>query len=118
MFFAMIFRILSISMISSSPDITVVGVEGFDGAGVLAFVAEGIVFPDFLSSTNFRISSLVTLPSIPDPWICSNSLKLIPSVAAMDLTKGEKNLSDEERSEEHTSELQSRGHLVCRLLLE
>src|SRR5207253_6380202 len=27
-------------------------------------------------------------------------------------------LIDEERSEEHTSELQSRGHLVCRLLLE
>src|SRR5437660_6968849 len=25
---------------------------------------------------------------------------------------------DEVRSEEHTSELQSRGHLVCRLLLE
>src|SRR5207253_7221848 len=25
---------------------------------------------------------------------------------------------DEPRSEEHTSELQSRGHLVCRLLLE
>src|SRR5690625_7803259 len=25
--------------------------------------------------------------------------------------------SDERRSEEHTSELQSRGHLVCRLLL-
>src|SRR5690625_6632236 len=25
---------------------------------------------------------------------------------------------DMERSEEHTSELQSRGHLVCRLLLE
>src|SRR5690554_7196033 len=27
-------------------------------------------------------------------------------------------LSGEERSEEHTSELQSRPHLVCRLLLE
>src|SRR5579872_7632123 len=26
--------------------------------------------------------------------------------------------ADEERSEEHTSELQSRPHLVCRLLLE
>src|SRR5690625_5971360 len=26
--------------------------------------------------------------------------------------------SSEQRSEEHTSELQSRGHLVCRLLLE
>src|SRR5437870_8315158 len=31
---------------------------------------------------------------------------------------GLKNLVKEERSEEHTSELQSRGHLVCRLLLE
>src|SRR5439155_8000704 len=27
-------------------------------------------------------------------------------------------LAELERSEEHTSELQSRGHLVCRLLLE
>src|SRR5690625_5614806 len=27
-------------------------------------------------------------------------------------------LADQPRSEEHTSELQSRGHLVCRLLLE
>src|SRR5690625_7017952 len=27
-------------------------------------------------------------------------------------------LAVQERSEEHTSELQSRGHLVCRLLLE
>src|SRR5690625_6744680 len=27
-------------------------------------------------------------------------------------------IMEEERSEEHTSELQSRGHLVCRLLLE
>src|SRR5690625_5766535 len=27
-------------------------------------------------------------------------------------------IKDEDRSEEHTSELQSRGHLVCRLLLE
>src|SRR5437660_5674018 len=27
-------------------------------------------------------------------------------------------IRDEYRSEEHTSELQSRGHLVCRLLLE
>src|SRR5207253_9027788 len=29
-----------------------------------------------------------------------------------------KELAGDERSEEHTSELQSRGHLVCRLLLE
>src|SRR5690625_5715881 len=29
-----------------------------------------------------------------------------------------RNVSEDPRSEEHTSELQSRGHLVCRLLLE
>src|SRR5439155_26978833 len=32
--------------------------------------------------------------------------------------KGKTRLVNEQRSEEHTSELQSRGHLVCRLLLE
>src|SRR5437870_11370022 len=32
--------------------------------------------------------------------------------------KGGAAVSVAERSEEHTSELQSRGHLVCRLLLE
>src|SRR5690625_6005954 len=34
--------------------------------------------------------------------------------AALELTAN----PDMDRSEEHTSELQSRGHLVCRLLLE
>src|SRR5690625_6641319 len=32
--------------------------------------------------------------------------------------KGAKGPQNRPRSEEHTSELQSRGHLVCRLLLE
>src|SRR5258708_6898415 len=32
--------------------------------------------------------------------------------------EGEKTASDQSRSEEHTSELQSPDHLVCRLLLE
>src|SRR5207253_5498222 len=34
------------------------------------------------------------------------------------LTDAEKRAQKVQRSEEHTSELQSRGHLVCRLLLE
>src|SRR5439155_20637854 len=33
-------------------------------------------------------------------------------------TDGTRDLLHRARSEEHTSELQSRGHLVCRLLLE
>src|SRR5437660_8280438 len=35
-----------------------------------------------------------------------------------DLLEGAGNQQRRQRSEEHTSELQSRGHLVCRLLLE
>src|SRR5437870_8500687 len=37
---------------------------------------------------------------------------------AQDDEDGDGKRGDPERSEEHTSELQSRGHLVCRLLLE
>src|SRR5690625_2581518 len=36
----------------------------------------------------------------------------------VEVTRYEAKTDAEERSEEHTSELQSRGHLVCRLLLE
>src|SRR5690625_2649666 len=39
-------------------------------------------------------------------WMCPNVFSISPEVVVS------------ERSEEHTSELQSRGHLVCRLLLE
>src|SRR5690625_5857666 len=45
-----------------------------------------------------------------------------PQVRAVWLADGHADVEDDEvslvRSEEHTSELQSRGHLVCRLLLE
>src|SRR5439155_21287982 len=42
------------------------------------------------------------------------SLARLRGVAAVPGPRG----GQEQRSEEHTSELQSRGHLVCRLLLE
>src|SRR6266508_6260512 len=41
-----------------------------------------------------------------------------PLCGASDVCTGLKEFIEEKRSEEHTSELQSRGHLVCRLLLE
>src|SRR5690625_6887728 len=47
----------------------------------------------------------------------------LPDIIQMDLAyisqyANNDQLTDLTRSEEHTSELQSRGHLVCRLLLE
>src|SRR5690625_6255468 len=51
-------------------------------------------------------------------WSKTNGLKranLLNKLADL-IEENAENLA--ERSEEHTSELQSRGHLVCRLLLE
>src|SRR5690625_6731031 len=55
-----------------------------------------------------------TMKIIQSPSIFSYSLDsvLLASFTYMPIKKGHI------RSEEHTSELQSRGHLVCRLLLE
>src|SRR5690625_6684082 len=39
-------------------------------------------------------------------------------VIGFDARHGSRDFAYASRSEEHTSELQSRGHLVCRLLLE
>src|SRR5262245_2082173 len=41
----------------------------------------------------------------------------LPSAPLRMLTSGEPEMADSQRSEEHTSELQSLRHLVCRLLL-
>src|SRR5690625_6830176 len=54
---------------------------------------------------------VVAVPSILD----SN---IIPDKWATQQKSNEDGGKDGMRSEEHTSELQSRGHLVCRLLLE
>src|SRR5439155_16208802 len=83
---------------------------------------------------------LLTRRHPPSPWIYTLSLhdalpifddqQLVPDpdpgvrrrTARHDIVNHDvpeiRALSGEPRSEEHTSELQSRGHLVCRLLLE
>src|SRR5437660_5574310 len=62
-------------------------------------------------STLFPYTTLsdlsVTMAALPDAGV-SRSSKSRPASSAVPMV----------RSEEHTSELQSRGHLVCRLLLE
>src|SRR5690625_5604761 len=49
-----------------------------------------------------------------------DDIVLIPYTTAFQRVSGRTHAMESEqyRSEEHTSELQSRGHLVCRLLLE
>src|SRR5690625_6951406 len=59
-----------------------------------------------------------------DEYAPFGPVPLIPEVSAfqgrvlLELWDAAERLAGQTRSEEHTSELQSRGHLVCRLLLE
>src|SRR5437660_9721525 len=63
-------------------------------------------------STLFPYTTLFRSPT--PPTACSTPPVPSSGSAASTTTIG----TPMERSEEHTSELQSRGHLVCRLLLE
>src|SRR5439155_13454908 len=70
------------------------------------------------TSTDFPLGSMITFSFLPAPsiarartaWFSKSARHLTYSHSSCGTGVG--------RSEEHTSELQSRGHLVCRLLLE
>src|SRR5690625_6516767 len=66
-----------------------------------------------------RFPDLPLLPGLTGEFegaVAHLPLRLVPT-AQVTLT-GPRRAEEVDRSEEHTSELQSRGHLVCRLLLE
>src|SRR5207253_8624643 len=80
----------------------------------------------FPYTTLFRSAIGLSLPGLIDPstgtaiyvpyfkWRDLPVVRMISSATGLPVTID----NDANRSEEHTSELQSRGHLVCRLLLE
>src|SRR5690606_40376809 len=98
------------------------GIHGWVGA-LASFLVVDTPAPEFYSvpyTTLFRsppsvrISSITARPSpcAEPPWICPTTacgLSALPTSCTQ---------SSATRSEEHTSELQSRENLVCRLLLE
>src|SRR5690625_7026856 len=67
-------------------------------------VSTSFNFSDTLSFSSLIFVSAFTVPTYPNP--------LNVNVNTVPIT------TNFFRSEEHTSELQSRGHIVCRLLLE
>src|SRR5207253_3336046 len=109
-------------------DVVMRGGTGYDGEGGLPYAADVAIDGD-------RISAV--MPAIGDrgrreidaaglavgPGFINMLSWAIPSLIAdgraqSDVRQGVTLEVFGERSEEHTSELQSRGHLVCRLLLE
>src|SRR5437660_962926 len=74
-----------------------------------------------LTTYHFRISATNAGGTSKGSDEMLNTLPNSPTVvtkAASEVTQSSATLNASVRSEEHTSELQSRGHLVCRLLLE
>src|SRR2546422_2850023 len=68
----------------------------------------------FPYTTLFRSRFLDVLRSFSACWISADTLDRLPEASRCGSTR----VAGLDRSEEHTSELQSRLHLVCRLLLE
>src|SRR5207253_8589801 len=70
------------------------------------------------AAAEWRGMTLIGFFATASTWApCSSSSRAASSFAKKQAKCSGVNPS-EDRSEEHTSELQSRGHLVCRLLLE
>src|SRR5690625_6383190 len=72
--------------------------------------------PQHNTASTSAIAPLKALLEAGDNKLVQIAIQHLVAVAR--LHPGTQILDADERSEEHTSELQSRGHLVCRLLLE
>src|SRR5207253_6964810 len=66
--------------------------------------------------SNWMRSRLNGLETLPFEEAIERELSRVSPLSSRSIASSKGNVSS--RSEEHTSELQSRGHLVCRLLLE
>src|SRR5690625_6897606 len=71
-----------------------------------------------MTATSDRPTSSTSQTAAPAAAAGSEQLTADPTGPIPVLPDDAARLDVEARSEEHTSELQSRGHLVCRLLLE
>src|SRR2546422_3817505 len=93
---------------------------------ILAYVTHGYVLPDLDPNDTTRFYALqllilfTMLAMVSGGYIIWDLGRTIARLAEMfgDDGRMEKLAHRKDRSEEHTSELQSRLHLVCRLLLE
>src|SRR5690625_6484905 len=78
----------------------------------------------FISSKKWAMRSMAgrlpisTMRPVNSVCLCKSSIKNSLDRAGELSKTWNRVVSEKTRSEEHTSELQSRGHLVCRLLLE
>src|SRR5437660_9363330 len=78
------------------------------------FIAFLFFFSDTATTELYTLSLHDALPI----WSMASALGWLAACASFWMVDKRAGVRIATRSEEHTSELQSRGHLVCRLLLE
>src|SRR5947208_16058532 len=88
---------------------------GLGVAGWIAGLATGSAAAALLATTRMRSDQPAIFPA---DWVTLTRLVLIAGVAGLVADSFGRPVTTTGRSEEHTSELQSPEHLVCRLLLE
>src|SRR5690625_6476169 len=84
----------------------------------LVFIVIGIAFEFGAAPLHMWIPDVYHGAPMPITLLLSSVPKLAAVALAIRLLDNGMISLHADRSEEHTSELQSRGHLVCRLLLE
>src|SRR5690554_7535044 len=91
--------------------------EGFTAS----IISDGALVETWLAANECHAIILdIMLPNVDGITLCKNirAYSNVPILMLSAKTEEIDRLLGLERSEEHTSELQSRPHLVCRLLLE
>src|SRR5690625_3832440 len=88
----------------------------FDGRQMISPVVQDLAIELAVSGVSYRQASDALEKLLGYPVISHEGIR--QQVLNTEVIPKEKQEVDSERSEEHTSELQSRGHLVCRLLHE
>src|SRR5690625_7106081 len=84
---------------------------------LLGLSMNALVYSQVLTNLNDPEAISDSLQEFANREVANDSLRIHRPVIT-DYTYWRENDLTPSRSEEHTSELQSRGHLVCRLLLE
>src|SRR3989442_9825408 len=88
--------------------------DGFEGVKVVAEAADGREAVRLTGEHRPDVVVMdITMPDLNGLDAAAQVSRQYPGVRVLVLS-----MHPDERSEEHTSELQSRPHLVCRLLLE
>src|SRR5205814_2621454 len=105
----------------------IVNIEDAYDTAELARISTSLHFDSsFDKRTGFRTTQVLVIPIVHDSRTVVGALQMLNKRHALRFTKEDevnlarvaKTLAIATRSEEHTSELQSLRHLVCRLLLE